>query len=240
MNCISIKCRCVKSAACLFLILLIGMYTGLCKFKVHADTDIIDKVICSAAGTIEEYGITAVFSYRNNTSAFINSLMDDFGYKDAKDVTMFKNDYMYRIEFQSGYERGYFESSDRQRDESLITVNIISTDKKSNIRCLKSKFDNILKMQKCRIRYFEYIKARIPDNKDLTMQNTEILNILKECGAANIHMTDISNGCSITAYTKNYTPVKVSGRPVDLTTAVMHYDTGKYIIIGTPIINETY
>lgn len=240
MKCISVSFRYVKSLMCLFLILLIGMYGSLYKFKANADTDIINQIICSFKGDIKEYGITAAFSCTNSTSSFINNLMDDFKCKNAKNIKTFKNDHMCRIEFENGYERGYFEIADIKNNTGLMTINIISTDKKSNIKCLKSKFESILKKQKCKIKYFEYIKARIPDNKNLPEESAEIINNLKESQGTNIHAENISNGCSITAYMKKYTPVMVNGRPVDFNIAITHYDTGKYIIIGTPIINETY
>ena len=75
------------------------------------------------------------------------------------------------------------------------------------------------------IRYFQYIKGKI-NNKNITIDKIKKIQEMK-----NINTLDIHNGYVGTANLYNGERVNFS---------VCTYNTGSYLVIGTPVIFTTY
>jgi hypothetical protein len=89
------------------------------------------------------------------------------------------------------------------------------------------------------VKYYFYLKSKVKEN-NLSLVNDKINKILKNSGAKNIDTVEINKGFSTVAYTKRYETVKNNGLLMDFNYAVTSYNSGNYIIIGTPTIKETY
>jgi len=108
---------------------------------------------------------------------------------------------------------------------TLVEIKIINYNKENTISNLMKELVELQGKNIEDIRYFQYIKGRI-NNKDEVLET--INNRLE---MKNINTLDIHNGYVGTANFYN-------GERVNF--VVSSYDTGSYLIIGTPIIFTTY
>ena len=110
-------------------------------------------------------------------------------------------------------------------NNTLVEIKIINYDKENTISKLMKELAELQGKNAEDIRYFQYIKGKI-NYKD------EILDIINNrLEMKNINTLDVHNGYVGTANLYN-------GERVNF--AVSCYDTGSYLIIGTPIIFATY
>lgn len=112
-----------------------------------------------------------------------------------------------------------------ENNTTFVEIKIINYDKENTILELMKELAELQGKNIEDIRYFQYIKGRI-NNKD------EVRNIINNMlEMKNINTLNIHNGYVGTAIFHN-------GERVNF--VVSSYDTGSYLIIGTPIIFATY
>ena len=105
-----------------------------------------------------------------------------------------------------------------------VEIKIVNYEKRNNVNKL---MNNLIKLQNSaakNIRYFSYIKGKV-SNIEETIKEIKNNKDLKD-----IKTVNINNGYTGTAKYKNE----------KINFAINNYDTGSYIIIGTPIIFTTY
>ncbi len=105
-----------------------------------------------------------------------------------------------------------------------VEIKIVNYEKRNNVNKL---INNLIKLQNSaakNIRYFSYIKGKV-SNIEETLKEIKNNKDLKD-----IKTVNINNGYTGTAKYKNE----------KINFAINNYDTGSYIIIGTPIIFTTY
>lgn len=106
-----------------------------------------------------------------------------------------------------------------------VDISIINYDKDINLNILINRLHNLKDNKSNNLRYFQYVKGKINNKEEMT-------NKLKETKELkNINTLKIHNGYVGTASLYN-------GERVNYT--ISSYDTGSYLIIGTPIIFTTY
>lgn len=113
-----------------------------------------------------------------------------------------------------------------QEDEKVfVEVTLINKDPSKDTQELKKEIEKLQEEHLNNIRYFEYYKGKI---KTLD----EGIDGLKFCSSIkNLDIIPIKNGYSGSAKLKN-------GQKVSL--AVVGYNTGNYVVVGTPTIFATY
>jgi Tfp pilus assembly protein FimT len=104
---------------------------------------------------------------------------------------------------------------------------------------MKDRLEKIISDYKVNAKYFQYLKAKLPNN-NIKYDNNKVLELLKGYDSTNINTVKLENGYSTTAYTKMYNSMESNGQLIDLNYALSKYSSGSYIIIGTPEINVTY
>ena len=107
-----------------------------------------------------------------------------------------------------------------------VDIIIENRDKYKSIDELKELSYNIRNEKKISERYFSYIKVKIINRETDLIEAMEFNNIIK-----NVDGIDISNGKVYKATTERETPINIGQ---------INYNTGSYLIIGTPIIFITY
>ncbi|WP_143317430.1 hypothetical protein [Clostridium sp. HBUAS56017] len=112
-----------------------------------------------------------------------------------------------------------------ENNKTMVEIKIINYNKDSNLGFLMKELTKLQTKNIFHIRYFQYIKGKIK-NIEETIDN--IKNIQE---ITNINTLAIHNGYVGTGYIYN-------GERVNF--AVSSYDTGSYLIIGTPVIFATY
>ena len=110
-------------------------------------------------------------------------------------------------------------------DTSFIQIDFINTKKEFTTNEIQNKIEKMINRKAKKIKYFSYIKLKIKEeNKNY---NNEIINNnLKDK-----EMINIENGKVGRAFLKDNTRVNLG---------YVKYNTGEYIIIGTPVIFVTY
>lgn len=111
------------------------------------------------------------------------------------------------------------------KDTSFIQIDFINTKKESTTNEIQNKIEKMINRKAKKIKYFSYIKLKIKEeNKNY---NNEIINNnLKDK-----EMINIENGKVGRAFLKDNTRVNLG---------YVKYNTGEYMIIGTPVIFVTY
>lgn len=109
---------------------------------------------------------------------------------------------------------------------TYVEIILINKDRKYNTSELEQFFSGLKESNDEDIKYFFYYKGKL---KDLDSKTRE--NLLSESGIENIDMLSINNG---------YTGVGEFTNGEKINFALADYNTGYYIIIGTPIIFTAY
>lgn len=109
---------------------------------------------------------------------------------------------------------------------TYVEIILINKDRQYNSSELKEFFSGLKESNDEDIKYFFYYKGKI---KNLDSKTRE--NLLSESGIENIDMLSINNG---------YTGVGEFTNGEKINFALADYNTGYYIIIGTPIIFTAY
>lgn len=105
-----------------------------------------------------------------------------------------------------------------------VEVKIVNYEKENNINKLMKELIKLQNNNGNDIRYFSYIKSKV-SNIEETLKDVENNKNLKD-----VRIININNGYTGIAKYKNE----------KINFAINNYDTGSYLVIGTPIIFTTY
>lgn len=220
----------------LLILTIILLMTGFSLTK--GNSDIFDDILKRTHSDTVEYGITAEFTTDENREDICNDILKGLDFYDGWSTNTLNNPQAYCVEFRKNNVNGYIETM-HYENHSIVTINIVKKDNKNSLEELKSKLQQCLGDRKVNVKYFMYLKAKVP-NDDINLTNKDILKILREHGATNINTISLQNGYSTTAYTKRYDSTESNGEKIDFNYAVCKYSSGSYIIIGTPELIITY
>lgn len=168
---------------------------------------------------------TAETYYIGNSSRLINN------------ITLNDNK-TYCREFQNKSVYGYIESR-KEENNTKIEIYIRKLSNKNEICDLYNKVNNCISRESTNIFSYKYLKCR-NNKEDVSQLQHKIKQLLFKLGAENMTEVNINNGCSASAYIKQYTPIKDNGKLIDMNYAVLKGNGENYIIIATPIIDITY
>lgn len=110
-------------------------------------------------------------------------------------------------------------------EKTLVEIIITNFDKENNLSKLMKELTKLQEVNASNIRYFQYVKGKLSNTEGIKREIQNTLDL------KDINTLDIHNGYVGTADLYN-------GERVNF--AVSSYDTGTYLIIGTPIIFSTY
>ncbi|MGH4138505.1 YwmB family TATA-box binding protein [Clostridium sp.] len=208
--------------------------------------DLFDEILIQTKSKIVEYGLETTFKTQENPKEICNKLIDKLELDNSEiKLNVVENDNFYCIDFLGKNIKGYIESS-KYSNEEVVTINISKIGSENDLQSLKSKVSNCIGDREENIKYFQYLKAKIPYTatklgvKDINLLNEKIIKILKSHGTENIETVKIYNGLSTVAYTKKYDEKLNNNKLTDFNYAICNYSSGSYIIIGTPEIITTY
>ncbi|WP_205694153.1 hypothetical protein [Clostridium sp. JN-9] len=200
--------------------------------------DLIDSMVKSCNGNIQEYGIRFSFNANGNGEEICSSILKKIN-PNIKDIdNVVRNDKLYCIEIKSNIINGYIESINYD-NYNVVTVNLTKKDNVNNLTDFKKDISSALSKDYNVNTYFMYIKFKV-DSQDLEHINEKLGVVIKEHGGTDIQTVQLENGFSSTAYTGRYSPIKSAGRSIDLNYAVCKYPSGIDVIIGTPEILTSY
>ena len=202
------------------------------------ETDMFKNILEKTNSTPVENGIMATFNTHSDKEKVVNEIFKVLTRYSEYNKKIWRNNKIYCIEFNGYCAEGYVEGVENE-NYNIITVNIIRKCSQYKLQDLKSMVDKSLSGRKEKCKYFEYVKAKT-QKQDVSSVNSEIKNILNYYGASDIKTIALEEGYSSTAYTHKYEPIQSGTGLIDFNYAVVKYDTGTYIIMGTPEIMVTY
>lgn len=217
----------------IYFILLIAIMSNFTALKEIKAREMLFDISEKIDGTAVEYGINVI----------LQDLQIDF--ESFSNVLSNKNNYLCinEIDNNKGYY-GKFES-----DNTEITIKGIKglKEKKYDIS-IKNKYGyicstNYFKLlnlnNKKIIRVSNYIKVKLSNN-DLKRYNNMTLIELSKLGFKNIETVSLRGGYSGTAKRNLFFFNEVGEKINDLNFALCRYDSGNYLVLGTPVITALY
>ncbi|QXE19485.1 MULTISPECIES: hypothetical protein [Clostridium] len=202
------------------------------------ETDMFKNILEKTNSTPVECGIMATFNTSSGKEKVVDEIFKVLMRYSECNKKVWRNNKIYCIEFNGYYAEGYVEGVENE-NYNIITVNITRKSTQYKLQDLKSMVDRSLGDRKEKCKYFEYVKAKT-QKQDVSSVNSEVKNILKCYGTSDIKTIALEEGYSSTAYTHKYEPIQSVTGLIDFNYAVVKYDTGTYIIMGTPEIMVTY
>ncbi|WP_063600990.1 YwmB family TATA-box binding protein [Clostridium coskatii] len=202
------------------------------------ETDMFKNILEKTNSTPVECGIMATFNTFTDKEKVVDEIFKVLMRYSECNKKVWRNNKIYCIEFNGYYEEGYVEGVENE-NYNIITVNITRKSSQYKLQDLKSMIDRSLGDRKEKCKYFEYVKAKT-QKQDVSSVNSKVKNILKCYGTSDIKTIALEEGYSSTAYTHKYEPIQSVTGLIDFNYAVVKYDTGTYIIMGTPEIMVTY
>ena len=220
----------------LSIVCLLLMLNG--KLLYAKETDLFEEIISKTGSNVIEYGVRVSFRTDGIEKEIIQDTLKSMGYYNPSNNIISVKDNVHSIDFIKGDFYGFIESV-KQDDGTYVTLDIKEKSRINNINLLKNNIENAVSKKYKDVEYFLYLKSKLKQN-NLEEVNNQIKTILKNNRAKSIDTVQINNGFSTVAYTKKYQAIKNNGNLIDFNYAVTSYNSGNYIIIGTPIIKEIY
>lgn len=236
-----------KSIALLCIVLsLIILRINVKLSNAQEEVNLFDEILLATKSKTVEYGLKTCFNTEEEPKEVCNHLIDALELNDKETrINYFENQDTYCIEFSGENVEGYIEAL-KYNNEDIITINISKVSNENGLVSLKEKVNDSIGHKVKDIKYFQYLKARMPecssrvDIGDANTVNQRIIEILKSYGTENIETVNINNGLSTIAYTKRYNEKVNNNKLFDFNYAICNYSSGRYIVIGTPEIITTY
>jgi hypothetical protein len=221
-----------------FYILLIVVYFNTTLSLAKNSEDLVKTILQKTSGNVVEYGLKYELDSKDNGEEVVVNLFSKLPLqRETLDVKVIKDSFQYCIEFKTDGVKGYVQYMIGM--EKKIMVSIVEEKDLENISEHKSKIESIIKDEGLQFRCFEYVKA-ITSVKDAAQAKEIVETTLKKSGASNTSCININKGYSITAYTGKGEQMKMGNELIDINCAIRSYDSGIYVIVGTPVISTCY
>ncbi|WP_029452723.1 hypothetical protein [Clostridium algidicarnis] len=229
----------MKKVACLMLICILNL-SFILNDKFYIKEDFINKFIHGLDLSIEEYGIRIELEGMSEKD-FIDFYIDIC--EEALSVKGIKSNF--------NIEYGKNITTLTQMEEDIKISGLMNNKSKNsyvelkfNIKSIeeKDKIDELLKKEvklDDSKRVYKYAKAKLPED-ELEKNVLNIKNTLKNENSKDIDIVYSEAGVLGTALARS--PYSKNGflGYEDINFAVMNYDSGVYLIVGTPIIYSSY
>lgn len=221
----------------LLIILAIMGYSENKHLLASKGINIFDEAIKITEAIPSESGIKVIFQEDKVTEEYYLNILEKLN-MGSFSTSVSKDEETSCLEFRNDTITGYIESM-RYDNHNVVTIEICVKSKESMQSELKNKVVSAIGKSENKITIYEYLKAKVL-NRDLNKVNNDMTTLLKRLKAVNIDTVEIENGYSTVANTKRYSSIETNEKSIDFNYAVCRYDTGNYIIMGTPVIMTTY
>ncbi|WPC42097.1 hypothetical protein [Clostridium sp. JS66] len=227
-----------KNVIFLTVFFIIGIVLLISDFSLASkDLDPFNDILQITNSKTVEYGITASFITDKSGEKVCNDILKKMNFIDAKNKSVLKNEKKYCIEFGKNNTNGYIETM-KYENHNIITINLVEKSNKNLLNDMKRDLEKCIDDGNVTVKYYQYLKSQVYNDVDIT--NNKILKTLKDHGASNITTVALKNGYSSTLYTGLYDAMQSNGKLMDFNYAVCKYNSGNYIIMGTPEILTAY
>ncbi|MDS0528333.1 hypothetical protein NNC19_21840 [Clostridium sp. SHJSY1] len=211
----------MKNKICLILVFLFSFLSG--SINSYGKQDMGINKLESRINEVSEFsesGVMVRYETNDSKEKELNSIKENISKRYLNDCNSSENEVGIRT---STYNIQAYTWNDN--DKTFVELKIINYSKQNSLSNLMKELTELQTKNIFDIRYFQYIKGKV-NNIDETLDNVKNIQEI-----TNINTLAIHNGYVGTANIYN-------GERVNF--AVSTYDTGSYLIIGTPVIFATY
>jgi hypothetical protein len=231
-----VKIKVISSLlCCILLILFVNKEVSYADANEH----IFKEILQDTKSQVVEYGVKVCVKVENNDEVLIEEILNKLKVNGdiIKDLKTEKSHY---IEFNNEGEYGYLEYI-YGTDQGVLNLEIIKCGHNLELKELEHRLKMIIRGtdEDKTISIYKYIKAKT-NSTDTDQIAKQIIGKLKFNRAQNIDSIQLDNSVNITALTGNYEKIKNGDSWIDFNSAVCSYESGNYLIIGTPIIIKAY
>ncbi len=192
---------------------------------------ITEQIINECKAVPVEYGLTAILQGDDDYNSLCREVFSKTGLLDKSEINSQGGIYSIKAE-----AKGI--SMEAQLVENRLEIQITGKDI-SDYTKFKEELFNVLSNSNSRPQYYQYTKCSLKGKGiDETYEKVVSLAVFK--GVKNLNTINIDNGYSITGYTGSQERIRIMGRYIDMSIAIVGYKSGNYIIIGTPEIMAAY
>lgn len=183
---------------------------------------------------VVEKGERITFKINNESNEEIKGIIYE-AFENSSEKVIIKNEKSNYFDIESKNIKGYLE-----KDVNNVIIYIKTENNKISISQLEDEICKAVQGRGYDVQSYQYLKVKSKENFNETRE--QMLALLKNKGAENIKEISLekNNRISVSANSHSFQSTKILGASVDVNIAITNYNTGCYIIIGTPIIPIIY
>ena len=202
----------------------------ICQGERRRETSIYKNIFTNFS-TIEENGVKVQYSTSRSIFEECKKLSTYFDL-DFKSEEIKKNDGIYYFSkvIVSG-NRQTKVTLENEGQDTIVEIEIVQNTKQIIVDDLKKELAKLVDDTFINIRYFSYVKGKLNTQKQISEIKDYLQEKLKENGATKVNSIPINSGV---------TGVASNNRDFQFNYSICEYNSGKYLIIGTPTIFTTY
>jgi len=228
-----------KGKFVIFILISVGFLLNYKIKFIYNTVDLFNEMVTTAKGQVVEYGFRTHFSSETNGQEISSYFINKITLEEGTILRTSEENGSYYIDFTRDNLKGSINIVEHEQSND-ITIEVVEKSKENGLSILESKCNSIIDgISKNNYSDFKYLKARIPTT-DLPTIQKEITILLKNKGAINVSTVKLEKGFSTSAYTNKYKPKNNNGKLMDLNYALCNYNSGSFLIIGTPEIFTSY
>ncbi|WP_079422632.1 hypothetical protein [Clostridium oryzae] len=123
--------------------------------------------------------------------------------------------------------------------DTKVFISLSEEGKQQLISKIEKKLDNFVEVKNFNSNSYKYVKVKCMESSMINCEKA-IEKTIRNDNGNNIDRIRISNGYSITALIGKGPVKKIGDKLINLNCAICRYNTGTYLVIGSPIISITY
>lgn len=202
----------------------------ICQGERRRETSIYKNLFTNFS-TIEENGVKVQYSINNSIFEECKKLCTSFNI-DFKAEEIKKNDGVYYFNkiIVSGSRQTKL-TVENEGQDTVVEIEIVENTKKVIVDDLKKELAKLVDDTFIKVQYFSYVKGNLNTQKQVSEINDYLQQKLKENGATKVNSIPINSGV---------TGVASNNRDFRFNYSICEYNSGKYLIVGTPTIFTTY
>jgi hypothetical protein len=203
-------------------------------FYGNTNESLFSEILLDTNSELIEYGVKISLEEVKNEGLIKSQILNVFKCTLSEDIRTENSHY---IKFNNDELEGYLEIIYEDK-EKMAEIEIIKHGQKLQLSELETKLLTALESSKVKSLY-RYIKAKTSE-EDKEKLSDKIISKLIYSKAVNVEKIKLGSTISITALTGRYERIKNGEAWIDFNSAICSYESGNYLIIGTPIIIKEY
>lgn len=196
------------------------------------ESDILGFIADSLNVEICEAGMKLIYLCNDNAEEGLKQLLPKISMEDISSIREYSKD-IYGFNISKGDEFIELQGVNL-KEGSKITINYKILSSENSLDKIQEYLKKYTENNAVEAKYFKYLKGKLNSN-NMDYINEEIIKVLKKYSPLDISSIKISNGITSTVILKDKYQNKIN-----LNYSICSYESGTYLLIGTPFLDELY